>query len=219
MTNLPLSCRQQLYYMVFFAAALLLCSCSLLPSADLPPPELFSLEAAPPPVREQAEVPVSAPTLIVGVPRAAAGFDTRRIIYVRQEFRLEYYQQSQWVDTPANMLTPLLVTALEQSGRFRAVVQAPTGTDGQMRLDVEIVRLQHEFLAVPSRVRFTLRAHLVDTATRRMIAWKECDVVVPSPSDDAYGGVIAANAAVRTVIGELVAFCAMESREREKPQP
>ena len=110
------------------------------------------------------------------------------------------------------MLAPLIVSAVERSGAFRAVVQTPSAAAGEMRLDIEILRLQHEFLGTPSQVRFTLRAYLVERVTRRVIASREFDAVVAAASEDAYGGVVAANRAVQTVLENLSAFCAEAAR-------
>ena len=149
----------------------------------------------------------TAPTLIVSPPHAAAGFDSHHIIFVRQASQLEYYAHNEWVDTPARMLAPLIVAVIEQGGAFRAVVQTPSTVAGDMRLDTEVLRLQHEFLSKPSRVRFTLRAYLVDNMTRRVLASREFEAVAAAPSEDAYGGVMAANEAVRSVLEGLAAFC------------
>lgn len=151
-------------------------------------------------------------TLIVNIPYAAAGFDSQRIIYVRDTHKLEYFAHSEWVDPPARMLAPLLVAAIENTGAFRAVIRAPSAAAGDLRLDTEIVRLQHEFQTQPSRVRFTLRAYVVDDKTRRVLAWREFDAVVPAASEDPYGGVVAANRAVQIVIETLAAFCAETAR-------
>ena len=110
------------------------------------------------------------------------------------------------------MLAPLLVAAIESTGAFRAVVLTPSAAAGDLRLDTEIVRLQHEFLTQPSRVRFTLRAHFVDDKTRRVLAWREFDTAVPAASEDPYGGVVAANRAVQTVLENLAVFCAEAAR-------
>ena len=76
-----------------------------------------------------------------------------------------------------------------------------------MRLETEIIRLQQEFQTTPSRVHFTLRANLLDEKTRHVIAWREFDTAVPSATDDPYGGVVAANLAVQSVLKEVAAFC------------
>lgn len=148
------------------------------------------------------------PTLIISPPRAAAGFDSQRMMYTRHADQLEYFANNEWIDTPARMLAPLLVAALGNSGGFRAVVQTPSPASGELRLDIEILRLQQEFFGTPSRVRFALRATLVESATRRVIATREFEAVISTASDDPHGGVVAANRAVHIVLGELAAYCA-----------
>ena len=198
------------------AAALsltLVCGCGAIQPVLSPHPNFYSLADArntttPAPPRAA----VTAPTLIVSPPHAAAGFDSQRIMYVRQANQLEYFAHNEWIDTPARMLAPLIVAAVESSGAFRAVVQTPSPAAGEIRLDTEILRLQHEFLSAPSRVRFTLRAYLVESVTRRVMASREFEAAVPATSEDPYGGVVAANRAVQTVLENLSAFCAEAAR-------
>jgi len=189
-------------------------ACSTLRPGATPPPAFYALEGAPSAATLTVAVQpaTAAPTLIVNPSHAAAGFDSQRIIYVREAHKLEYFAHSEWVDPPARMLAPLLVAALGSSGAFRAVVLTPSAAAADLRLDTEIVRLQHEFLSQPSRVRFTLRAYLVEDKTRRVLAWREFDAVVAAASEDPYGGVVAANSAVQTVLNELSAFCAETAR-------
>ena len=155
-----------------------------------------------------AASPDAATTLIINPPRASAGFDSPRIIYVRETHKLEYYAYNEWVDTPARMLTPLIIDAVGNSGAFRAVVLASSAATGDLRLDTAILRLQHEFHSQPSRAHFTLRAYIVDNMTRQVLVWREFDESVAATSEDAYGGVVAANRAVQTVLEQLAGFCA-----------
>lgn len=143
----------------------------------------------------------------------APGFDSQRIIYLREAHQLEYFANSEWVDPAARMLGTLLVASLQNSGAFRAVVLAPGTAVGEMRLETDIIRLQQEFQSSPSRVHFTLRATLLDDKTRRVLAWREFNASVPSPTDDPYGGVLAANLAVQAVLKEVVAFCEQQDRK------
>ena len=193
-------------------AMTLAAGCGLMKPAATPQTSFYSLDSAPanarPASRVGATLASTAPTLIVNPPHAAAGFDSKRIVYVREPHKLEYYAHNQWVDTPARMYAPLIVAAVENSGAFRAVVQTPSAAAGDMRLDTEIIRLQHDFGSQPSRMRFTLRAYIVDNTTRRVLAWREFDETSPSPSEDPHGGVVAANRAVRIVLDQLAAFCA-----------
>ena len=115
---------------------------------------------------------------------------------------------SRWVDTPSRMLAPLLVRALEQSGRFRTVVQAPSGVAATYRLDVEIARLLQDFSTRPSRIEVVLRVQITDVATKRVIATRMFEDIEEAPSENPAGGVAAANAALRRVLERLADFCA-----------
>jgi cholesterol transport system auxiliary component len=159
------------------------------------------------------------PTLIVEPPHAASGFDNSRIIYIREPHRLEYFAHSEWVDPPARMIAPLIVAAVEGSGAFSAVVDAAGAAAADIRLTTEILRLQQDFGSSPSRVRFTLRATLVDSVKRRVIAVREFDASVAAASDDTVGGVAAANLAVDQVLQALAAFCAAAAREPLNASP
>ena len=194
-------------------------ACSTLRPTATPNPVFYALESAPAtaapaagPGKAPATALSSAPTLIINSTRAAAGFDSQRIIYVRETHKLEYFAHSEWVDPPARMLAPLLVAAIERTAAFRAVVLTPSAAVGELRLDTEIIRLQHEFGSLPSRVRFTLRAYLVEDKTRRVLAWREFEAAVPAASENPYGGVVAANRAVQSVLEDLAAFCAEAAR-------
>jgi cholesterol transport system auxiliary component len=182
-------------------------------------PAYYSLDSEMIEPRGDASLPPTLPptglTLVVNPPHAASGYDSQRILYVRKQHQLEYFAHSEWVDTPARMLAPLIVSAVDGSGAFRAVVLTPSAAAGDLRLDSEIVRLQHEFADQPSHVRFTLRAYLVDNSTRRVLAWREFDATEPSAGEDPYGGVIAANRAVRKVLLQLAAFAAETARQRK----
>ena len=168
-------------------------------------------------MRAPATLSMAAPTLIVNPSYAASGFDSQRIIYVREAHKLEYYAHNEWVDTPARMLAPLIVAAVENSGMFRAVVLTPSAAAGDLRLDTEILRLQQEFGSQPSHVRFTLRAYLVDNKTRRVLARREFDETVAAASEDPYGGVVAANRAVQAVLEHLASFCTEAARDWQPP--
>lgn len=196
--------------LICVASLFLAGGCSGLRTSATPSPSFYSLDnarAAPQGMASASPSP-TAPTLIVSPPHGASGFDSPRIIYLRTAHKLEYFSHSEWADTPARMLSPLIVNALESSGAFRAVVPSPSAAAGDLRLDTELIRLQQDFGSTPSGVRFTLRATLVDNATRKVLAWREFDENAAATSDDPYGGVLAANRAVRSALEKLGLWCA-----------
>jgi cholesterol transport system auxiliary component len=191
---------------------LVLSACSALNPTAKPATAFYALDGA---LKPMAAIPqaisvatVATKTLLINPPHAVAGFDSTRIIYLREPHKLDYYALSQWVDPPARMLGPLLVAAIEKTGALRAVLLMPAAGAGELRLDTQIIRLQHEFQTNPSQVRLTLRATLVDDRTRQVLAWQEFEAMEAASSEDAYGGVLAANRAAQTVVNELALFVA-----------
>ena len=186
------------------ACAALAAGCGTLFGAPPPAPHFWTLDPALPAARPAA-AGASAPVVIVAMPRAAAGFDTDRIVYVRAAHQLEPYADNQWIETPPRMLGPLIAESLARSGAFAAVLATPSPANGQWELDTQVVALQHE---VPEqRVRFALRATLVDKPTRTVVVAHEFEATAPTATTDPAGAVAAANAAVADVLGQLTAFC------------
>lgn len=192
------------------------CGASLLPKPAQPPAR-FTLDgpdaaAGPGKAAAQRAPAVGAPALVVAVPRAAPGFDSTRMVYLRRAQELEAFAFHEWVDTPARMLAPLLVRSLQGSGAFSAVLLAPSAATSALRLETELIRLQQDFGSRPSQVRLTLRAVLMDTITRQVIAWREFDETVPAATDDPVAGVAAAHQATQRVLVALSTFCADQIR-------
>lgn len=146
-------------------------------------------------------------TLLVPPPVARSGYESARMIYLKQVHELDAYSQSQWVDSPARMLAPLLLQAIESTASYRAVIPVRSAATADVRLDTEIVRLQHEFLSKPSQVHLTLRAQLIDLRSKAVLATREFDVLEAAPSDDPYGGVLATNRAVKILLQQVADFC------------
>lgn len=188
-----------------FAAVALLAACAAVqaPEGDNASTYLLEAPAAAGAPRARRDL-----VLEVAAPRARPGFDTPQMAYTQRANALEYFAKNRWADTPARMLAPQFAQALERSGAFRAVVQAPSLAAAELRLETELVRLQQDFSAKPSRVRLTVRAQLIDADSRRVLASAEFDETEPAPSDDPYGGVIAANRALARLLERLAQFCA-----------
>ncbi len=189
-------------------------ACSLLQPTTTAVPNFYALEGI---SGKTASIPpATAPTLIVSPPHAAAGFDSQRMIYLREPYKLEHFAHSEWIEPPARMLAPLIVDAIVKTGAFRAVVITPSTAAGDLRLDSEIIRLQQDFRTHPSTVRFTLRATLIDENTRRVVAWREFNQSVATSSEDPYGGVVAANRALQATLESLANFAAEAARNLPK---
>ena len=193
--------------LTMMAAVTLATGCTALqPRAD--DVTLYLLAAEP---AHTARLPQHGVVIEVALPRAWPGTDTSQIAYVRKPYELDYFATSRWADTPARMLGPLLARALEQTGSFSAVIQTSTAVHADFRLDTEIVRLRQDFGVQPSRIELALRAQLSDIRGTRIVASRMFEEIESAPSEDAPGGVAAANTALGRALEQIAAFCATES--------
>lgn len=194
--------------LIFVACMTLLSACSPLQPVKSAGQNTYAIEATFAPAAARS----GDLTLLVSTPVARSGFESARMIYLKKAHEFDYFSQNQWVDSPARMLAPLLLQALESSGKYRAVIPLRSTASADLRLDTEIVRLQHEFLTKPSQVHLTLRAQLIDLRAHTVVATREFDLIEVAANDDPYGGVLATNRAVKLLLQQVADFCAEESK-------
>lgn len=187
---------------------LLVSGCTLLPAPKQTASERYVLEYAP---SAHAVPAAHRPVLVVNTPVANGAYDSSRIAYLQQQYGLRYYVRSRWADSPANMLTPLLVEAINAGGQIQAVGADTGGVAASLRLDSSLLRFYQDFTVHPSRMRITLRVQLVDLQAQRVIAARVFDIQEPAATDDTYGGVQAANRALATLLQQVADFCAGHS--------
>lgn len=195
----------------WLAVAALLAGCTGLRPAQIENGNTYVLESGPlaKNTHERRDI-----VLEVSAPRASPGFETAQMAYIQRAYELDYFATNRWADTPSRMLAPILVQALEQSGSFGAVVQAPSIVPADVRIVSELIRLQQNFEARPSRIEMVLRVQLVDVRTRRLLATRVFEATENAPSDDPYGGVIAANVALQRILEQFVTFSITEAGKR-----
>jgi cholesterol transport system auxiliary component len=194
--------------------ALTLCCCSIAPPATdatraylLNPTVSFAKNTVDPANADNG-------TLLISMPRAQPGFDTPRMAYLLRPYELDYYAVNRWVDAPARMLVRPLTQAMEGTGLWRAVVQTPNTARSDYRLDCDNLALEQQFFSNPSRVRIALRAQLVELKGRRIIAARDFEVFESAASEDAYGGVTAADKALAALLQQLAAWLGAVMNEK-----
>lgn len=186
---------------------LLLSACAVLPGPNLAVINKYVLEynttASATVAGDDGEVPV----MIVSVPRAIGAYDTSRIAYRKQQYDLRYYSKSRWVDTPAQMLAPLIAEGMNATGEFRTIYASPGASAAGYRLDGELIHFYQDFTVQPSEMRITLRTQLIDLVEHKVLATRLFDVREAATSENAYGGVQAANHATGRLLDDLIQFC------------
>jgi cholesterol transport system auxiliary component len=183
----------------FACASLIGCALGGRPAA---PVATFVLQGA----DTQSNAPNAATDLVlkVSVPDAAPAFESSRMAYIEQPFRIDYFAQNEWADPPSRMLKTLLMQQLSNCGLFRFVFTDSAGVDESLRLDSELIELVQAFGESSSDVRVSVRFDLVDVAQRAILFSDTLSTTEPAASRDPYAGVVAANTAVQRVLDQLV---------------
>ena len=156
---------------------------------------------------------IGASVLLITQPKAQAGFDTARMAYLLRPYEVNHYAFNQWADTPARLLHQVLVENLDKTGSWRAVLQTPGIVTAEYRLDCDNLILEQQFFANPSRIRLALRAQLIETKKQSILASRYFELLEPAPSEDAYGGVLAANQASAKLLTQMAEWLDNALRE------
>jgi cholesterol transport system auxiliary component len=183
-------------------AALLVAGCSLPVSRDAE--DVTHTLALTGGIAASAVLPAGR-TLAVAPLTAAPGYASPSMAYRASANELRYFAHQRWVDRPARLIEQALVDGL--SGAGVPLVVAGSGAQPDLRLVTDLVAFEQDFTVKPSRVRLVLRVQLVDVRGRRLLGGDTLRFEQAAPSDDAAGGVVAANALLGRAVGEVASFC------------
>ena len=145
-------------------------------------------------------------TLLVTPPDAAAGFQTEQMLYVKKPYQVEAFAKNTWTSPPGDMLYPLIMESMQKTGYFMAVSSSVYTEGTDYRLDTQLLSLEQNFLRKPSVLEFSAKVVLTHVADNRVLGSKMISLSIPCPADTPYGGVIAANRAVKQFTGIVTDF-------------
>ncbi len=145
-------------------------------------------------------------TLMVSTPTAGAGYDSRKMIYTNKPYELASFAKSQWAATPAEMLEPILIQKLRDTGYFHAVVSNAFSTSRQVFLRTHLIELRQDFTQNPSRIILSLQVEIINAEDGRVINAKTFTSSVLTAENTPYSGVVAANRAVDRLASEIALF-------------
>jgi cholesterol transport system auxiliary component len=152
--------------------------------------------------RELAET--ESEIILMVSPMLSIGYDSRQMTYTHRAYERTYYAYSRWADTPPRMIEPLIVQAMEASGYFGAVIDVSSSVVAQVRLELNLLVLNHEFQTEPSQGRIVVRAQLHDLEHNRIIGTRIFQHTEVAPTENPYGGAMALNLALETILVDLV---------------
>ncbi|MBV9576249.1 MAG: membrane integrity-associated transporter subunit PqiC, partial [Gammaproteobacteria bacterium] len=114
----------------------------------------------------------SAINLLVLQPEALPAYNTTSMAYSIKPYQIAYFAKNRWAETPAQMLYPLIVQALQNTHHFHAIVTPPYTGRFDYILRIQLLQLLQDFSSQPILLRLKVRAQLSRVATNRVIATK-----------------------------------------------
>lgn len=187
-------------YLLTIITIILLNACS---SIKLPVTEQYQLTQFSHKVYQN---PHGSKSLFVSPPEALRGYDSTKMHYSTQPYEVKNFAHHAWLGAPAQMIHPLLTQSLQQSGYFKAVTAGIYSDKTDYRLDSQLLMLQQNFIKRPSTLFLVIKVVLNDAKNHTVVASKIFQYRIPCTMDTPYGGVLAANQAVRLLTEDTVKF-------------
>jgi cholesterol transport system auxiliary component len=187
-------------------AVMSLSGCSLLTPPSEPPRlgmlnELPSTPAAP---AAQATARATA-TIRVSMPLSQRAYDTTQMAYMLREHEIAYYRDHEWGATPSEMLLPLLVSTLQRSQAFAAVLTAPSVGASTYVLHTRVDELVQDYTGPAAMARVSLHVQWIHQVRQRAVS-RELAVSVPMAGRTPEAGIDAANKATAKALQEVARF-------------
>jgi len=133
-------------------------------------------------------------------------YNTSDMAYSKHHYQVSYFAKNSWIETPAQMLQPLIVDTLRKTHYFHAVSSSVALGNYDYILNTQILRFEQDFTWSPSIFRISLRAQLLNSASNRIVASRDIVINEPAMQDTPYGGVVAANHATARALAEMAKF-------------
>lgn len=128
------------------------------------------------------------------------GLKTANMRYTLQKHEVNYFSKNKWVAAPASMLQVLMVNHLQQ--RFSRVTTLQSDkTD--IILKTTLLKFQQEFCGAQSQFHLCMKVEAINAKTHKVISLHNIDMIVPAPTANPYGGVIAANKATTIALQHI----------------
>jgi cholesterol transport system auxiliary component len=150
--------------------------------------------------------------ILIAAPEVRPIYNTNRMAYTKALFKIDYFSQSEWAETPAQMVQSLLVNGLSKTGGYKAVVTPPFSAHYDYMLNSSIERF-HERLApgIPT-FEVAIRVQLINANTNKVVASELLSAYVPHRYTTPYSTVIAANKAMTSILRQVVNLTFNERR-------
>jgi len=178
----------KIYYSLLAVIALGLSGCAL---KETPPMNYYSLDIGKMPVVQHSKYATK--VLKVSYPKPLTQKLTDRIRFSYSSSDRGVYQNSQWSNTLEKLIEGNIITALQQSRLFKAVLPYSSTAGDDLRLESMIYDFSHHVRGNESYAVVSIEFALIDTHTGQLIRTKRFSYREETRTTNAKGYVEATN--------------------------
>jgi len=186
---------------------LLLAGCSSLLNVQRTPFTIYSPRYTAPAAAQGARVDWQ---LAVETPLASDTLETSRMLVMPAPGTLEVFPNARWRDPAPALLRGLIVQGFESSGRIVGVGSSASGLRADFALAIGLHDFQLEVNGGSPRAAIRFQAQLMDYTSNRVLASHAFVAETPAAGADAASAFAAFQAALDTVVPELVEWTLRE---------
>lgn len=151
-------------------------------------------------------------TLLVLPIESRPAYNTTMMAYSAWPYQVGYFANNEWIETPGQMLLPLVVQTLQNTNFYRAIVTAGYAGTYEYVLYLQLLNAKDDFNDSPPQFELTVRAQILKVATARIVATKTFAIAEPLKYRRPFSGVVAANTAAAEFQRRLAAFCVRHAK-------
>jgi len=189
-------------YLFILVFSFLLSACSLFSPVKLGNESAYNVDTIP-------SVPVerkSSTSILVLMPEANPAYNTTQMAYTKTPHQIAYFAQNRWIETPSQMLLPLIVQTLQRTKHFHAVVFPPFNGRYDYLMNTQVLEFQQDYTRMPATFKIKVLVQLIRAVTGQVVAVRIISSSAPIVPESPYNGVLAANRATSIVLRDIAEF-------------
>jgi cholesterol transport system auxiliary component len=188
---------------VVIIGAIMLTGCSFMSPVKIDAESGYVINTAP---NHVVRSHMNAHTLLVMQPETNPVYNTTRIAFTNRPYQISYYSHSHWIESPADMLAPLIAQTLQKTGHYKSVISPPFSGVYGFALRTQIKTLEVDYTRAHPALIMVIQSHIMRASDSRLLASREFKAAVPLHQCSPFGAVVAANSAAAKLLTEMAAW-------------
>jgi cholesterol transport system auxiliary component len=180
----------------------LLVSCSVLSPVKTDPIKEYIIDVSPYVHKSRS----TSKAMAVSMPMSDRFYQSKNMVYSTRAYEFKSFAKNRWVESPMQMLQPLIIQALQNTHHYKAVAPAIGVGQFDYIINTQVLEFYQDFCVRGSVFKLKLRAQMIKVANGKILASKEFTAIQPALCPNPYGGVIAANQATSKILTEMAAW-------------